>query len=120
MKLDVAPQVISAFPTAEEQNECLAVVNAAVAELQKSDKANKELGKAGEITYIMAAGRPQQGVISVRFNCKFNKGASALRPGFVPGFNPFGGKSGEMWKKALFFSWVGATLLHAQAPHRLV
>jgi hypothetical protein len=38
MKLDVAPQVVSAFPTAQEQNQCLAVVNAAVAALNKSDK----------------------------------------------------------------------------------
>jgi hypothetical protein len=38
MKLDVAPQVVAAFPTAKEQNECLAVVNAAVAALNKSDK----------------------------------------------------------------------------------
>lgn len=49
MKLDVAPQVVSAFKTAAEQNECLAVVNAAVAELNKSDKAIKEIGKAGEV-----------------------------------------------------------------------
>lgn len=38
MKMDVAPQVIQAFPTAEEQNKCLAVVSGAVAALQASDK----------------------------------------------------------------------------------
>jgi len=84
MKLDVAPQVVSAFPTgaparsllemiccarpasqctycaaetAEEQNQCLAVVNAAINELNRNSKATQEMGKATECTYILAAGR---------------------------------------------------------------
>lgn len=57
MKLDVAPQVVSAFPTAEEQNQCLAVVNAAINELNRNAKSTQEMGKAMECTYIVAAGR---------------------------------------------------------------
>mmetsp|Transcript_37912 Transcript_37912/g.55672 ORF Transcript_37912/g.55672 Transcript_37912/m.55672 type:complete len:185 (+) Transcript_37912:31-585(+) len=81
MKLDVAPQVVAAFPTAEEQNKCLAVVNAAINELNRNPKATSEMGKATECTYILAAGRPQNGVISVRFSCKFSKSASPLQLG---------------------------------------
>eukprot|EP00961_Rhodomonas_salina_P262493 3547307-Rhodomonas_salina.3 len=90
MKLDVAPQVVgfptlvALFPTAPEQNEVLAVVNGAIAELNKSQKAIKEVGKASACTYILAAGRPQQGVISVRFNCQFRKEATNMMPGRLP------------------------------------
>ena len=43
--------------TAEEQNKCLAVVNAAISELNRNQKATSEMGKAVECTYILAAGR---------------------------------------------------------------
>ena len=42
---------------AEEQNACLAVVNAAINELNRNPKATAEMGKAVECTYILAAGR---------------------------------------------------------------
>jgi len=162
MKLDVAPQVVAAFPTgillqlhsikkwarnmgsrdcclarslalspllplpcpalAEEQNQCLAVVNAAINELNRNPKSSSEMGKAVECTYILAAGRyerecafticssaacvrftrtarvykyddgrPQKGVISVRFSCKFSKSANPMQIGrFFGGGNDAG------------------------------
>ena len=44
-------------PLAEEQNQCLAVVNAAINELNRNSKSSSEMGKAVECTYILAAGR---------------------------------------------------------------
>uniref|UniRef100_A0A7S0HAI3 Uncharacterized protein n=1 Tax=Hanusia phi TaxID=3032 RepID=A0A7S0HAI3_9CRYP len=95
MKLDVAPQVIQQFPTAQEQNECLGVVNRAIAELNKNSKSTQEMGRADGVTYILAGGRPQKGVISVRFNCKFKKGSTAMQPGFMAKSMPFFGPSTE-------------------------
>ena len=42
---------------AEEQNQCLAVVNAAINELNRNPKSSSEMGRAVECTYILAAGR---------------------------------------------------------------
>lgn len=42
---------------ADEQNQCLAVVNAAINELNRNSKSTQEMGKATECTYIVAAGR---------------------------------------------------------------
>lgn len=76
---------------AEEQNACLAVVNAAINELNRNPKATAEMGKAVECTYILAAGRPQKGVISVRFSCKFSKSAGPMQIGrFLGGANDSG------------------------------
>jgi len=86
MGMDVAPSVVAAFPTAPEQNEVLAIVNEAMAELNRNKKSLDGVGKAATCTYILAAGRPRQGVISVRFSCKFQKQSSDMTPGFVPGF----------------------------------
>eukprot|EP00291_Cryptomonas_curvata_P000737 CAMPEP_0172183320 /NCGR_PEP_ID=MMETSP1050-20130122/18917_1 /TAXON_ID=233186 /ORGANISM="Cryptomonas curvata, Strain CCAP979/52" /LENGTH=74 /DNA_ID=CAMNT_0012856919 /DNA_START=193 /DNA_END=414 /DNA_ORIENTATION=+ len=73
MKMDVAPQVVAAFPTAAEQNEVLAVVNAAIAELNRNPKSRTAVGSAAACIYIIAAGRPQRGAVSVRFNCQFRR-----------------------------------------------
>lgn len=50
--------------TAEEQNQCLAVVNAAINELNRNEKATQEMGKATECTYILAAGRCEKCALS--------------------------------------------------------
>mmetsp|Transcript_14498 Transcript_14498/g.22506 ORF Transcript_14498/g.22506 Transcript_14498/m.22506 type:complete len:197 (+) Transcript_14498:249-839(+) len=96
MGMDVAPSVVAAFPTAPEQNEVLAIVNEAMAELNRNKKSLDGVGKAATCTYILAAGRPRQGVISVRFSCKFQKQSSDMTPGFVPGFGGGGSRGAQI------------------------